>query len=346
MSTIKPQTRTILITGATGQQGQALIAALRPRDHNSNSNLNSATASAELASEAEIEYRVLALTRNKNSDIAKRLAGEKHVSIVEGDLGQRESIGKIFEDAQSEGDRIWGVFAVMAYPGLNKDAEGEERQGKILADLALEYNVSAYIYSSALRTGPRYDDQEQLSGRAKVNIERHVQSLGEKGLPWTIIRPSFFMENFSGFIGCITAGVLKQGLRPETKVRLIAKDDIGNVAAGVFRNFPEFTNSVLSLVSESLTISEIEKEHQRTTSRPLPLIPWPIAWFILAINSGARGLIKKLNNDHTVQARGEYVELDAEIERAKKAYPDMRSFGEWAKQKDGEKTGQSGWNQS
>lgn len=131
MSSLKPQTRTILITGATGQQGQALIAALRPRDHNSNSNLNSATASAALASEAEIEYHVLALTRNKNSDIAKRLAGEKHVSIVEGDLSQRESIRKIFEDAQSEGDRIWGVFAVMAYPGLNKDAEGEERQGKV-----------------------------------------------------------------------------------------------------------------------------------------------------------------------------------------------------------------------
>lgn len=55
---------------------------------------------------------------------------------------------------------------------------------KILADLALEYNVSAYIYSSSLRAGPKYDDQERLSGRAKANIERHVQALGEKGLPW------------------------------------------------------------------------------------------------------------------------------------------------------------------
>ncbi|GAD91593.1 hypothetical protein PVAR5_0166 [Paecilomyces variotii No. 5] len=355
MSSIKPQRRTILVTGATGQQGQALIAALRPHDHDTNSNLNQPTTSAALTSEvaalitgtseSEIDYHVLALTRNRNSETAKALAREKHVNVVEGDLERRESIKKIFEDVQSEGDRIWGVFAVMAYPGLNKDAEGEERQGKMLADLALEYNVSAYIYSSSLRTGPGYDDQEQLSGRAKVNIERYVQELGERGLPWAIIRPSFFMENFSGFIGSITAGVLKQGLQPETKVRLIAKDDIGNIAAGVFRNFPQFKNTILSLVSESLTIGEIEKEHQRATSRPLSSIPWPLAWFILAINSGARGLIEKLNNDHAVQAQGEYAELDAEIERAKKACPDMRSFGEWAKQQDGSEVGQSGWNQ-
>ncbi|KAJ9266441.1 hypothetical protein DTO212C5_6364 [Paecilomyces variotii] len=55
--------------------------------------------------------------------------------------------------------------------------------------------------------------------------------------------------------------------------------------------------------------------------------------------------IEKLDNDHAVQERGEYAELDAEIERAKKAYPDMKPFGEWAKQQDGGEAGQGGWNQ-
>jgi hypothetical protein len=54
----------------------------------------------------------------------------------------------------------------------------------MLADLALEYRVSAFVYSSALRLGPTYDDHEKLSGRAKVLVERHVKSLGENGLPW------------------------------------------------------------------------------------------------------------------------------------------------------------------
>jgi hypothetical protein len=55
---------------------------------------------------------------------------------------------------------------------------------KMLADLALEYRVSAFVYSSALRLGPTYDDHEKLSYRAKVLIERHVKSLGKNGLPW------------------------------------------------------------------------------------------------------------------------------------------------------------------
>jgi len=54
-----------------------------------------------------------------------------------------------------------------------------------MADLALEYEVSVYIYSSAERSGEKHDETEKLSGRAKVLVERHVQSLGERGLPWT-----------------------------------------------------------------------------------------------------------------------------------------------------------------
>lgn len=156
MPDTKPRTQTILITGATGQQGQALIAALRPPNHNNNNNSNpnpatEPTASEEAApiietSEPVIEYRVLALTRNKNSDAAKRLAGEKHVRVVEGDLNRRESIKNVFEDAKKD-DGIWGVFAVMAYPGLNRDAEGEERQGKVSSLFLFQWYIFDSLYT-------------------------------------------------------------------------------------------------------------------------------------------------------------------------------------------------------
>lgn len=54
-----------------------------------------------------------------------------------------------------------------------------------MADLALEYGVSVYIYSTGERGGQQSDEMEKLSGRAKVLAERHVQALGERGLPWT-----------------------------------------------------------------------------------------------------------------------------------------------------------------
>jgi hypothetical protein len=81
-------------------------------------------------------------------------------------------------------------------------------------------SVSVYIYSSAKRRGDQFDDEQVL---VKVNIERHVRQLGEKGLQlmdvcitlyiykgWlimqvsscriSILRPAFFMENYDGKI--------------------------------------------------------------------------------------------------------------------------------------------------
>lgn len=38
---------------------------------------------------------------------------------------------------------------------------------------------------------------------------------------YRIIRPGFFMENFLGTVGTVTAGVLYAGLRSDTKVQLV-----------------------------------------------------------------------------------------------------------------------------
>lgn len=106
--------RTILVTGVTGQQGLSLITALRP-DENTDSE----------------KYHVLALTRNKASLLAQALAQEKHVDVVEGDLNKPLSIVRIFEYAKENQGGIWGVFMVLAFPGLRKNADAEETQGKV-----------------------------------------------------------------------------------------------------------------------------------------------------------------------------------------------------------------------
>lgn len=107
-----------MVTGATGQQGKALIQALRPNDNSTPT------------------FHVLALTRKATSPSAKDLGLEKHVTVVEGDLDSPESIRKIFEAAKDNGG-VWGVFCVLAYPGLGANADGEERQGKVRVRFAL-----------------------------------------------------------------------------------------------------------------------------------------------------------------------------------------------------------------
>lgn len=113
-----PNKRIILVAGATGQQGGALISSLL---------------SPDVGNQA-VDYHVLALTRNSSSSAAKELSVNysERVTIVQGDLDDPASIHKIFEAARAEGRTgIWGVYSVMAFPGLGASTEPEERQGKV-----------------------------------------------------------------------------------------------------------------------------------------------------------------------------------------------------------------------
>lgn len=95
----------------------ALIHALDPAIHSDDASMGDA-------------FHILALTREASSPSGKSLASHGHVTVVEGDLDSISSIRKIFEDAKSQGG-IWGVFCVLAFPGLGANADGEEAQGKV-----------------------------------------------------------------------------------------------------------------------------------------------------------------------------------------------------------------------
>jgi len=109
--------KNILVIGATGKQGGALIEAL----------LNS-TESTESS-----QYHVYACTRKAINPSAQALADKyprRQLTIVQGDLDVPDTIARIFEGAKDQGG-IWGVFVALAFPGLGEDATAEERQGKV-----------------------------------------------------------------------------------------------------------------------------------------------------------------------------------------------------------------------
>ena len=112
--------RTILVTGATGKQGQAFI-------------------EATLSTGAASNLRILALTRSIKSARSRSLDDVERVKLVEGDLDDPKSIRDIFEAEKVDGKNgIWGVFVVLAFPGLGADMRGEERQGKVSVKVTLD----------------------------------------------------------------------------------------------------------------------------------------------------------------------------------------------------------------
>ncbi|KAF7296073.1 NmrA-like family domain-containing protein 1 [Mycena kentingensis (nom. inval.)] len=325
--------RIILVMGATGHQGQALIRSLlRPSD---------------------ADFRVLALTRNAKSPAATRLQQRwpaPNLQLVEADLLDIDSVRRVFTNAASEGG-VWGVFSVVAFPGLGQSADGVEKQGKNTADVAHEFNVECFIYSSAERGGEHHDDDEssmQPDGVAKVRVERHVKALGAKGLKWTIVRPAFFMENYEGFIGWLIAAVFKAGMKPTSTIPLIAVEDIGAVSAAVFRNPAKYRGQILALVGEVATMTEQDEVHKAVTGSALPSLPWLLASATLAMNKDTQKLIAHFEQIHTARQNNLCPEVAAQVAAAREAHPGMRTFRMWVEERmngTAEVDERSGWNE-
>jgi len=167
--------KVILITGATGKQGGATINAL----------LNSPEAKA---------FTLLAVTRNAESESAKKLK-DKGVKIVQGDLND---VPSIFESAKKVTSQpIWGVFSVQLAMGKGASAKSEEAQGKALVDGALENGVKMFVYTSVDRGGDdkSFDNPTDVPHFiSKYHIEHHLVEKAKGKMDYTILRPVAFFD--------------------------------------------------------------------------------------------------------------------------------------------------------
>jgi uncharacterized protein YbjT (DUF2867 family) len=168
--------KVILVTGATGKQGGAVIDALKASDHLSG-------------------YTILALTRNINSPSAKKLAEYDNIKLVAGDLNNVPAI--FVEAAKVVSDPIWGIFSVQAYPlrGKGSDPAIEVKQGKDLIDTAVTNGVSFFVYASVDRGGDNSSQNKTPIPHfaTKLEIEKHLLE-NAKTMKWTILRPVTFMD--------------------------------------------------------------------------------------------------------------------------------------------------------
>ncbi|OCF59461.1 hypothetical protein L486_02126 [Kwoniella mangroviensis CBS 10435] len=118
LSTAKAMPRTILITGATGQQGGATLRALAE--------------SIRLSEGLSIRIRILALTRDASSEKANTSLSIPGVQVVPGDLNDKSSIDKIFE--------LYAIDSVFSVQDIFQGNEVE--QGTTLVDVASQSSSS------------------------------------------------------------------------------------------------------------------------------------------------------------------------------------------------------------
>jgi uncharacterized protein YbjT (DUF2867 family) len=223
--------KTILVTGATGQQGGAVIRHL-----------------------LKDGWSVRALVRDENKPASQELK-KLGVEIIQGDMNDRVSIDKAMAD-------VYGVFSVQNY--WEHGYDGELKQGLAVADSASEAGVKHFVQSSvggAERSTnlPHFD--------VKFEIENHVKALK---LPATIIRPVYFMENLSTFNAPAEANgkhVFNIAMKPDSKLQMIAVDDIGAITAVVFGNPDEYIGREIEIAGDELTMPQVAEVFSKVTGK-------------------------------------------------------------------------------
>lgn len=233
--------KTVLVTGATGRQGGAVVRHLLPKG-----------------------WKLRALTRNAATHVAKELAGQG-VEVVQGDLEDAASL-----DRACRG--VYGIYSVQDFWSVG--AKREVQQGKNLADAAKKAGVQHFVYSSV-------GGAERNTGiphwESKWEVEKHIRQLA---LPATIFRPAAFMEMYNVLeveVGLLK-GKLVDALRGDKPYQTIATDDIGAFVALAFERPKEFIGLELEIAGSELTNLDAAKVFSRVLARPVRFskLPLPI----------------------------------------------------------------------
>ena len=223
-----------LVTGATGAQGGATA--------------------RELLS-AGCTVRIL--TRNPDARAARELAS-RGADVLHGDLEDRASLREAMRGAHA-------VFSVQLPDSAGADAE--RRHGYALIEAAREAGVQHFVHTSVCEAGkhtsfPRWESGYwwQKYWTDKWDVEEAVRHAGFG--QWTVLKPAFLMDNFAQPKAKFMFPHLQQGriftaLRPDTRMQLIAADDVGAFARAAIVAPVRFDHRDIELAVEALTMTEV-----------------------------------------------------------------------------------------
>jgi uncharacterized protein YbjT (DUF2867 family) len=231
----------ILVAGATGKQGGAVVQRLRAAG-----------------------YALRALTRDPQSERARRLHGEG-VELVRGDLTDRASLDEALAG-------VTRVFAMATPFNEGGGLDDEVAQGKTLGEAAKAAGVSHYVYSSAgaaeRGTGIPHFESKWL-------IEQHLRALD---LPLTVFRPAWFFENL-GMYALQPQGdgyIVPMPLSPERTLQGVAVRDLAAFVALAFADPQAWRGRALELAGDELTGPQYARAVAARIGKPVSYvqIPW------------------------------------------------------------------------
>lgn len=230
----------VLVTGATGNQGGAVV------DH-------------LLASDAEFDVR--GLTRDTSGETAQALE-DRGVTMVEGDLDDPETLREPVGDADA-------VFAVTNF--WTQGYEDQVQQGENLADVAADEGVEQFVFSGV---GSHERDTGVPHFDSAWEIEQHARDLD---LPLTVLQPVFFFQNLEAFAeDVVEDGTLALPLEEGVSLQMVDVDDLGHAAAVAFADPDAFVGERFELAGDEKTLEETSEVLSEVTGVDVEPVHVPI----------------------------------------------------------------------
>ncbi|MEC8945327.1 MAG: NmrA/HSCARG family protein [Chloroflexota bacterium] len=216
--TSSAERKKVLVIGATGNQGGGLITHLLTTK----------------------EWYPVALTRNPDSPSARSLAN-RGVEIMKGDMDDLDSLRVAIRGSH-------GVFSVQN----ENTIETEIEQGRGVIEICVEENVNHLVYTASCgakepNRGVDYWDSKRVI----------IESVRESGLPYTILRPVSFMENYISNRAALREGNINGLLTPDKELQVISGYDIGLYASQALARPGEFIGQEIDIASETITMTRI-----------------------------------------------------------------------------------------
>ncbi len=275
--------KTIFVTGATGNQGGAVAASLLKKG-----------------------FKIKALTRKTDSFKAKALQ-KQNVELVKGDLNDLDSFRNHLKNVD-------GIFSVQTFTkGINL----EIKQGIDLANLAKEYDVNHFLYSSVagadLNTGiPHFE--------SKFIIENHIKQID---LQYTFIRPTSLFENFliPEVSNRIHKGKLVSPINKNKIQQFISAADIGEISADIFLNKEKYLRKTITVGSEEMDMEQVAATFSEVLGKEICYQKLPSIIVRLVMGKNLYKMFKWINDNDLI--------LLKDLQQFRKDRPNLLSLKQW-----------------
>lgn len=150
---------------------------------------------------------------SRNAEAARQTLGD--VTIVDADLAKPETLAEVMA----------GADKLFLHSGLSPDLQGEQTAAIEAAKAA---GIGHIVKISGNENGMR-PDVPAPTLRMHYEVEQHLKA---SGVPYTLIRPNYFMQNLLAMAPVIAEqGKMIAPISPDVEVSMIDCRDIAKVAA-------------------------------------------------------------------------------------------------------------------